>query len=512
MPHRDLDLEFSGQTFSFIDKKAQRSWTVYPFGWVLKAEESKINLDWEHSGWRWVDPQKVLDGGMDHDCVPKIKNSLQRVYLGPNGMFNTGDSLIRRDNPAGQAFLEVMHKLKNDTENGARILATEALKGLVRILESFGAAPHESERYADHWHALRVTAYHFIHSARPAMNAAIAASVIDALKAIAERLNHNGLQPRHAIQAINTAISERTKTSAKIAGAFTSYVHHSLERHQDKDQKKEHSTRVINIITLSSSSTILSALVDLFSSNAGIDSVVNLNILESRPQCEGASLAASLLQRLKGHNSATSSQSSFKLNLKILPDSHVKFAINDLGPANPAQRDVCTFVLLGADRITTSGHVVNKTGSAILADLSAGSGRQLRKIIVLSETDKIAAPMLGRLPEYTQLMETHEEDLADKLSRQEYNPSGGERHDAAEVYNAWSAKDQEVLVPHINKTNKVGNVDVVLKVENLYFEHVPGHLIDAYICETGEMSRENILKKSVSRAQDDEKLFGNLYD
>ena len=136
----DIRLQFCGPSFSFEDADAQRSWTVYPFGWLLKADESRIKIDWEHSGYDWFDPQLVLDGSMDDDCVPRLKSSLQRVFFGPNGMFRGGRWLIDTGSTIGRTFQGILEDLKGDTENGARVLATKALQGLQKILEQLSGA------------------------------------------------------------------------------------------------------------------------------------------------------------------------------------------------------------------------------------------------------------------------------------------------------------------------------------------------------------------------------------
>ena len=48
---RDLNVAFSGKSFSFVDEQAQRSWMIYPFGLALRVDKSKVKIDWERSNW-----------------------------------------------------------------------------------------------------------------------------------------------------------------------------------------------------------------------------------------------------------------------------------------------------------------------------------------------------------------------------------------------------------------------------------------------------------------------------
>lgn len=63
---------------SFADdyKGQQYSWLVYPFIFLLTTEK-KIQLDWEHVGYQWIDP-----GDIDQlHTVPRLKDIVQKVFL-----------------------------------------------------------------------------------------------------------------------------------------------------------------------------------------------------------------------------------------------------------------------------------------------------------------------------------------------------------------------------------------------------------------------------------------------
>jgi len=507
LAHQDLVLEFCGKSFSFSDEQAQRSWTVHPFGWILKVDESKIQIDWEHSGWKWFDPQKVLDGSMTDQCVPNIHKSLQRVYFGPEGIFKSSDRLINRSNPAGAAFLQTIQELKANTRDGARVLATEALQGLLRIAECFQIVPNEDQQQSSkYWHALRVAAYHLIYSGRPSMNAAISAAVLDALKVMAGHVKDSRLDLQAACDVLHRCIAERTSTSIKIAQAFTTFVAENTVQSDAESQTNHNgqspSDQVLNIITISSSSTILAALKQLIK-DQNDESTINLTIFESRPSCEGATLAASLITSMKD------SVIKPRLNIKIAPESHISLLTTHNA-----------IVLLGADRITSTGHTINKTGSTPLALVARTRGS---KVVVLSEGDKIAKPRSDLLETYKRYIEKADnaslsEDDRQEMSecvRKEAGHGHVERHDANEVCDAWSEEARVTLLPYVNGEGKEGgatNVGVGVEVENVYFETVDQALIDHYISEEGEISKDRILRESVERARLEDELFGDLYD
>ena len=498
--HHDLVLEICGQSFSFSDEQAQRSWTVHPFGWLLEADESKIQIDWEHTGWKWFDPQQVLEGSMADQCVPNIHKSLQRVYFGPNGMFQSSDQLIRRSNPAGEAFLETIDGLKTNTEDGARVLATDALRGLLRILKSYQAEKQNTQKPDDLWYALRVAAYHLIYSGRPSMNAAISAAILDALDMMTEIVLQGRFDAQVACDILEACISARTTTSSKIAQAFSTFITDNTARLDAASENNEHDPakleQSLNIITISSSSTILAALKQLLQDQAQNTSM-NLTIFESRPTCEGASLAASIV--------ANQTDTKPRLNIKLAPESHINLLTTSKA-----------IVLLGADRITSTGHVINKTGSAQLALIARS--REC-KVVVLSEEDKIAKPQSDMLASYMDFI--HKQDggtLSEddrrgmwELSRRDLSHGHSERHDAREVYGAWPAATRETLLPYIDNEPRP-DANLCVTVDNVYFESVDEAHIDHYISENGEVTRGEILRKSVERSGIEDKLFGNLYD
>ena len=441
---RDFLPSFCGPPFSFADEHAQRSWTVHSFGWTLTADEDRIQLDWEHSGWEWIKAEDIVSGKIADDCVPKLDQSFRRVFFGPGGVFGHSHAIVP-GNPPGKAFLFGLRRLRTDKENGARFLATEAVRSLANVA---------TEMNPFDWKAFKIAAYHLIYSARPSMNAAISSVVVGALTQISGSTTSDA-GPAEVVGKLEAFIREREEVSTKISRSFASMMH---ERYKDTDH--------IDIVTLSSSSTIRSAIVWLLQ-NSQLH--VNLKVLESRPLCEGASLAAAVLSGAQHSGSA-----SDRLTIQIAPDSHVaRMALEMTYPS---------FLLTGADRISPSGHVSNKTGSCAAAVVAKALSPHT-EVIVLSETDKIAKP--SDLTMY----EKGEENVDREM--EEHSP---ESNDPVEVTKIWPS-------------------DVVgAEVQNVYFEWIPRKYIDMYISEDGPLELDRIREISLEKARQEKKMLAGLYD
>ncbi len=455
---QDLIPKFRGSPFSFSDKEAQRSWTVHPFGWTLIVDESRIKLDWEHSNWEWIKPYEIVTRKNADDCVPRLDQSFRRVYFGPGGIFGD-DSTIAPGSTAGRAFLSGLERLGNDKEHGARVLATEAVRTLAEMVRAM--CPFE-------WTALRIAAYHLIYSARPSMNAAISSAILAALEAVSDILRSSNSEVSAIIGKIEACISYRNRTSETISEHF---VCHIREHCRGAGQ--------VDILTLSSSSTIRSSILQLLEVSPKLH--VNLHLLESRPLCEGASMAAGLLLTARNKSFAS------RLRIKIAPDSHIAQVV--LGLASPS------ILLLGADRISPSGHVSNKTGSCAAALVVRELAPQTQ-VVVLSESDKIAKPS------NLQLYERDEEDREREM--QEHSL---ESNDPVEVTRIWPlAGAGDEVVQTLTQT------DDPVEVQNVYFEWVSQSYIDVYISEDGPMKQDKIREISLQKARLEDEMFAGLYD
>jgi 8-oxo-dGTP pyrophosphatase MutT (NUDIX family) len=64
----------AGKPVTITDKELDRQWIVHPF--LFKVFDPKsIELDWEHTEDRWIDPDKLPD----FDTVPALAEACKRV-------------------------------------------------------------------------------------------------------------------------------------------------------------------------------------------------------------------------------------------------------------------------------------------------------------------------------------------------------------------------------------------------------------------------------------------------
>jgi translation initiation factor 2B subunit (eIF-2B alpha/beta/delta family) len=248
--------------------------------------------------------------------------------------------------------------LKEDHTNGARVLATHALKTLQTVLQNF----RDDAATADIlWQDLRVAGYKLT-LARPSMSAATTSAIVEALSAIRMTLDRPAEQKVPVVKeiakhVIDQQIQARQQSSEQVAQAFVDY----LRSHPATKLGRVH------ILTLSSSSTLAVCL------RTAVRALTNLTftilILESRPAMEGATFGVNFLNDL--HDAGN-------VKVEIAPDSHVcMFA---------SRTDI---LLLGADRVSGQGDVSNKMGS--LAAAVAIKSLSTADVVVAAESDKIAS-------------------------------------------------------------------------------------------------------------------------
>jgi 8-oxo-dGTP pyrophosphatase MutT (NUDIX family) len=63
-----------GSPYEFFDPDEQKTWLVHPVLVELK-QRPEIKLDWEHTEFKWISPDKLTT----YDTVPKLEESLKRV-------------------------------------------------------------------------------------------------------------------------------------------------------------------------------------------------------------------------------------------------------------------------------------------------------------------------------------------------------------------------------------------------------------------------------------------------
>jgi translation initiation factor 2B subunit (eIF-2B alpha/beta/delta family) len=481
---RSLALMRQGKSYSLSDSSVGREWTIYPFAFRLKTAEeggmgeSAIQIDWEHVGWAWYDPLEVEDsekfGG-----VPKLAESLRRVWFEKD--------LGER---AGKCLTNGLAKLQNDHQSGARQLAGVALQ----ILHDVIAEMESHNPSQEWWYKVRFAAWHIWKNGRESMGAAIMNVLLSALKGIEDTLKEQQADPdcsyspkwRDAVlRNLERRLALRGGNSAKpVSEAFAKYLESNFS-------SKLASMQPLSILTLSESSTILHGIRHLvLESGFALD----LRILESRPLYEGVSMAGSFVSEIL---SATE-------HLKHLPHGssdgqplpRVKITIYSDASAALASQGVDA-VVIGADRISSSGAVSNKTGSlpAVLSakHVTAVSSAIAARVIILGESEKVAPP------------EKLEEHVV-------------ENNDPLQLGRSWEAEYNSEPVRSVAKTlgfgggnpRAIGFDGIELEVRNVFFEWVDQRLIDAYITEFGQWTSDDIAKHSEQLGAEEKRLFEDL--
>jgi translation initiation factor 2B subunit (eIF-2B alpha/beta/delta family) len=342
--------------------------------------------------------------------------------------------------------------LQNDSQSGARQLADASLRHLAHITE-IGASV--ATTWGKFW-AIMVHAARQLGQARPSMSAAITSCLLRTLERVARRWNDETEKgQRNTADLVRIARGlleeireERRRISIRLDETFAVWLKENFTPtpappsgvpfisgpgipfnipSPPKTPKK-----TIRILTLSNSSTIRSVILHALRSLPSFD--FQLTILESRPRCEGADMASQIL-------AATSDQQ--RLSVCIVPDCAVGTAARDID-----------IVLLGADCISSTGDVSNKSGS-LAAALCVKQFNSNAAVIVVSDIDKIAAPELDQ--------------------------HAIENHPSRELSSAWAPDTR----------NKLEEQDR-LEVFGEWFEWVPAKYVDMYVTEMGILDIEDV--------------------
>ncbi|KAL2133219.1 hypothetical protein VTI74DRAFT_2728 [Chaetomium olivicolor] len=449
-----LTLLRQGKSYSFSDASVRREWTIFPFLFRLKtpADEQHIQIDWEHEAWSWHDPEEVIKNAEEGKLngVPRLAESLRRVWfetdLGPR---------------AGKVLSDGLEQLAHDHESGARQLAGVAMQTLRGVISEMDAP--KSGPTDEWWTKVRFAAWHLWKNGRESMGAAIMSALLGGLAGLEEamrKFQRSGAWREEVLRELDARIMARQESATMVSQALASFLKSSfplkLESHEP-----------LSIMTLSESSTIRQALEHI-ATKRGF--VLDLRVLESRPLYEGISLAGSLAETL----SAGSTNLETPHKITLYSDASAALAASNID-----------IIILGADRIASSGAVSNKTGS-LPAVLSARHVSPGVKVIVLGETDKIAPP--GRPEDHVV-----------------------EDNDPSQIRRAWDVEyngDRVRKAAGILQAQKSEGITV--EIRNIFFEWVPAHLIDVYITESGELLTQHIAQYSVKLETEQNRFFGSL--
>ncbi|RAL13869.1 translation initiation factor eIF-2B subunit family protein [Aspergillus homomorphus CBS 101889] len=442
----------TGKPFTFSDQSAGREWTVHPFAFLLKgkqAEEStddaepSFKIDWEHTSWEWHSPSSILNEELS-PTVPRLKDSFRRIWF-------EGELRSAR---AAKTLATGLERLRNDHESGSQELTTIALM----ILRDFIVQTQDGMD-AQWWETVRMAAWHIIKNGRESMGAATMNALVSVLAEVEDVLkdeNHKTAEQKweRILSVLDFHLASRKSRATQVKDAFTHYIRYHFLHHGEPRDK-------LTILTVSASSTIRDSILDAYES---LDiHLLELRVLESRPLFEGASIASSLVCNFKSRFKDTPNKN---LHVKVYTDASAALAAADVD-----------ILLLGADRISATKGVSNKTGSlpAVLCTKHVSPEAQ---IVVLSDLEKING------------------------SPSVIDDDKHEDNDPVEIMSTWRSDGvkgvgvlEEGMQAAAATTSEEGH-SATVSVENIYFEWVPLYMVDAFVSEEGVMDEGRIREKS----------------
>ncbi|KZZ92635.1 Initiation factor 2B-related protein [Ascosphaera apis ARSEF 7405] len=402
-------------------------------------------------------------------------DTAEGVWFAPENQENVERDVIPK-------LLTALRDIRGDHVSGAKDLATKALAALTEIAENGARVVIDGEKLASAqevddispsyfterwWGFTRRVAWIICQYGRPSMGAAINSTLTNSLERHHLQLDNTERTP---VISCETAVTRclqilrhdlELRRSNQQMKLIVGHVREMIQRTIDENQiYDEEEPFVLNILTLSNSSTtangLLAALSEKYQLAAGAKPThirMHVRLLESRPLCEGASFARRLQKMAQERNCAD------RLTMEIAADSAVAERAENIH-----------IVVLGADRVTNSGDVLNKMGSfpAALCAKTVTNGQA--KVVAIFEKDKIAKP--GKMTKVD------------------------EDNDSSELTAAWSKVDQGLLDEY-----------PTIKCRNLYFEWVPAKYIDYYVCDAGLWSAEEIDTESRKKAEIEEQVF-----
>ncbi|KAK7428743.1 hypothetical protein QQZ08_004668 [Neonectria magnoliae] len=343
-----LRLFRQGKPYSFVDESVGREWTINPFSFVLKSEkeggrgEAGIQVDWEHEGYEWFDPDAVNETD-DFQGVPRILESLRRVWFN----IDLGDE-------AGRVLGDGLVALQRDHESGAHQLASNGLGIFIDVIRKLDTGSR-----GVWWKNARLAAWHLWKNGRESMGGSMLSVVVSSLAIIEEKLSHGDSAMEGSMDDIIEALKQygrqRQSTSSQVCTSLGDFLEAQFP-----------AAETLRILTLSSSSTITAGITHaLKHGKASLD----IRILESRPLFEGVKMA--------GVIASFADSNSTKTNITVYTDASVGTAAKDVD-----------LVLLGADLVDKTGNVSNKSGSlpAVLVAKHVSPGV---KVVALFDKEKV---------------------------------------------------------------------------------------------------------------------------
>mmetsp|Transcript_6799 Transcript_6799/g.14504 ORF Transcript_6799/g.14504 Transcript_6799/m.14504 type:complete len:626 (+) Transcript_6799:43-1920(+) len=426
------------------DDLRRSTWVVHPFLVRIYSasfnEPPEIQLDWEHERAEWVAVNKVEEFMHRQLCVPKLLLAFRRVFL---------------PRAARQCIAQISH----DRTSGAAQMAADVVRALAHTAREVSCGNMNQRgtvKYEDVVHCWETLAW-YAASARPAMSSALLHACVHALI-----LLENQRDSQSSVVSLQLCVSCCDEALARIDVDCEEVVA-SAKTALLKLAAGLKSTQ-LTIMTHSLSSVVVSVLLGLVdelaqASDEGrkLKEVQNLEALcvivtESRPLFEGVELARRV------HEHARLIGMGARVKTQIVTDAQMMVWVGG--------SDV---VLLGADHVTEDGSVVNKVGSAVLAECAHSKHTPVW----------VAAPSSKRIvrlpPEPFPLNARVGEDQVEQNAREMEEKSGMEVTQGVECMR-WLTNVQELKN---------------LEVRNVYFEQIQPSRIASLISETSHPPDSN---------------------
>lgn len=447
----DISLFRVSHPFKLVDKDLDITWLIHCFAFMLRDPKKELVIEGEHTEYRFIKPQELEN----YDHVPLLEMDMKRCF-------------------PGKEMEEGLRLLRDDHDNGAEVLATNALEILKKVVHGEDFDVKKVKTVEEFWFELRLAAWTLGVNGRPDMGPAIVSALNDALINVANGVEERGgdafkagglesMQRKEfksiVDRAISTAIEERKNRMNAVSQNFLDYI----------TESEAYASGHINILTLSYSSSVTKALKTLINNSLRSKITMNLNVLESRPRFDSLAFVKDLFSSPLASVSPLSEKKGLEgLKVTILSDAAVAQAAKE-----------ADFVVIGCDRLAPCGAVSNKIGS-LPACLLAKTLQPNSKVVVVTTTDKIM----------------------------DSDPEEGEEHknyDAEEMTGVYPSELAQSL-----KSGDLATEGAKIEVRNTYFEWVDARYVDVYVTEKEDMDKSQLKKFAEEKKEVSRKLFEGL--
>jgi len=250
---QDFDLTFvrSGRPLN-VESNYGTIFEVHPFLWKLTSSPEKITIDWEHTEYKFIPPQKILE----LQTVPNLWEAFGRIFV---------DSSNEKE----------LNSIRDNKGEGATGLASAALKFLSRFVNNLKNENPSLEEFKE---KLKDIAWHLL-NIRTSM-ASIGNAVISVVaKSLTER-------EWKSIEDLTMILQRNIEETLQQQQISSSVIAHCFAEHLQDGWK---------VLTHSFSGTVLRSLYE---------TEKNLEIIstESRPLMEGRRTVELLREKSKPHS------------------------------------------------------------------------------------------------------------------------------------------------------------------------------------------------------------------